>query len=322
MLMARLKFQIPDFTRLLWVSAKAKDLWHPRIQRIGSAWAEVEKYSVVDKIREAHLTSTPPSTLPTYVAWAAEQGLVVLPLRRVVTGAQYSQSSQEPGPNDQWAYRTVLLHPNNVPRWNEAWATNDDLTQGEMLGYPACCRAFFQEYWVRGGMVDTTWPMAEQSEGGVDATASSVCRTIVNGSPPESNILLRWLGIRAVPHLPCSFQCEETVQLAKRLSAAGCRRGYCSEMHWIREMLEWPVEWDALHGVAELRTPIVKISTRTDATSIRYIVQRQGTRYPEEGASGSRFPYQVRPEQVQLTRTRSFQAAFAGSKNGHEEGHG
>ena len=29
--------------------------------------------------------------------------------------------------------------------------------------------------------------------------------------PPEANILWRWMGARAVPHLPCRFNCTDTV---------------------------------------------------------------------------------------------------------------
>jgi hypothetical protein len=57
--------------------------------------------------------------------------------------------------------------------------------------------------------------------------------------------------------------------------------------------MQWPVEWSALHGIAEIKTPIVKLSTRTDATPEKLILRYHGERYPQEGAHGVRFPYAV-----------------------------
>jgi SAM-dependent methyltransferase len=66
------------------------------------------------------------------------------------------------------------------------------------------------------------------------------------------------------------------------------------------------VEWSALHGIAEVRTPVLKVSTRTDATSRRYTVRRRGDSFPIEGAQGLSFPFQA-PVKLRLTGTRGFQ---------------
>jgi hypothetical protein len=57
------------------------------------------------------------------------------------------------------------------------------------------------------------------------------------------------------------------------------------------ELLDWPVEWSALHGIAEIRTPVVKIATRTDPTPERYVVRWMGKSFPADGARGLMFPY-------------------------------
>ena len=106
-----------------------------------------------------------------------------------------------------------------------------------------------------------------------------------------ANILWRWLGVRAVPHLPCRFDCGETIQFAERLLLVAERAGFTDEVNWIREILSWPVEWSALHGIAEVKTPILRLSTRTDATASKYVIRWTGTSYPQDGATGLRFPY-------------------------------
>ena len=302
--MKRLSFVLPDFTGRIWVSEAARIAWEPRIQQIAVAWEQVERWSVVEKIRRAALLPISPEALPTYTSWAAEHGLVVLPLTQVGAGAQYSSTSSPVVSGQPWTYRTALLHPDDAAEWSTAWSAGDDSTLGKLLGYPECCREFFKRVWVDTQHVDTTWEAAINSADPKDNEVQ-----IDEDSPWEANILLRWLGVRAVPHLPCSFGCAQTVVFARRLSALACRHGFCAPMATVKEMLQWPVEWDALHGIAEIRTPVVKLKTRTDAPPDRYVVWRAGKTYPAEGATGTRFPYASNTG-VQLTDTRSYKSAF------------
>ena len=59
------------------------------------------------------------------------------------------------------------------------------------------------------------------------------------------------------------------------------------EAAWLKEILSWPVEWSALHGIAELRTPISRTTAATDATGDKLVVRYN----PDEGATGNTFPH-------------------------------
>jgi 2-polyprenyl-3-methyl-5-hydroxy-6-metoxy-1,4-benzoquinol methylase len=121
-------------------------------------------------------------------------------------------------------------------------------------------------------------------------TGNGVVR-VAPGGTPFANILWRWLGVRAVPHLPCRFDCAATIEFAECLLALARNNGYSQEAEWIEEILTWPVEWSALHGIAEIKSPLMKLSTRTDATAGKWVVQWAGTDYPKEGAVGLHFPF-------------------------------
>ena len=121
---------------------------------------------------------------------------------------------------------------------------------------------------------------------------------------PKGNILGRWLGVRAVPHLPCRFDCGPTVEFAE--SVLGRGQGCADEIDWLEEILSWSVEWSALHGIAGIKFPVLTVSTRTDATPWKYTVRLQGSKYPPEGASGLRFPYE-RPSRLHVSDSPSFQ---------------
>lgn len=302
MIEQRLPFSLPEFTRLIWTSEPARTVWSERIHNCNEAWARIERWAVVEGIRESCLCFFTPDYLPEASAWALKHGLILLPLAQVGVSDQYSAKPKAIVQGKPWQYRAVLTKLNLVPQWQEAWfdtgkdgkykGTNNRAI-GELLGYPQCCIDFFEKEWVTNQRHDTTWPMALNTIGR-DVSDEAVR---ISG-PPEANILLRWLGIRLVPHLPCSFACEHTVANAKDFAAIGRRREFGEWVDWIYKMLEWPAEWNALHGAAEIKTPVVTALSRCDATANKLVVQRAGTFYPEEGARALRFPYRIHAGQV------------------------
>lgn len=226
-----------DFTRIIWSSEKARSIWEPRIHRAATEWLEVEIRSVKEGLRRNALVFGRVEDLPS---------------------VQIGNSN-----------RFAVGH--DCVELARALETHDNSTVGRLLGFPDCCRAFFDRTWGAGAL-DTTFQMAVGGTSG----------------PVQCNILGRWLGIRLVTHLPCSFDCEPTRKLGEAFGALLSPEAAAT----VQEVLSWPVEWSALHGIAEIKFPVLKISTRTTYTDDKIVVQREGTRYPEEGASGIVFPYQ------------------------------
>jgi hypothetical protein len=161
----------------------------------------------------------------------------------------------------------------------------DNCKLGELLGYPNCCRHFFQKIFVVEKFYDTTWPMALLSSKPKQEDLIEITNV-----EQFSNILWRWMGVRLVPHLPCSFACKETIELGKKFTELGRILGFEVEIGWIEDILSWSVEWSALHGIAEIKPPILKISTKTDATARKYTVRLVGNAVPEEAVPGIHFP--------------------------------
>lgn len=284
----RYALPVPEWCRVQWASEDARAVWQKRISAVVAAWSATERASV-GALRETCLQSASPDALPQIAALAASRGLVVLPLsRQRETGGDYQAGAPgEPAQGEPWSYRIAITTRPAASAFAEAWREGDDEAIGTLLCFPDCCRAFFREVWIDGGWIDTTWPMA----GSVESAE------VVVAGPLECNILLRWLGVRAVPHLPCSFECERTREFGRSMIDL-MASGFPEEAGWLVELLESPVEWSALHGIALIKTPIATVSAKTDATPERLVVRRKGSVYPEAGARGLRFPYHRDPESI------------------------
>lgn len=307
-----LPFRLPDFTRIIWVSDKAKEVWEPKISAITSLWASIERdprSASTPLPRRASLTSIDPARLADDVSYAIDKGLVVTPLAAEAAGGVYSASARSPRPGEAINIRVVTtLSAVDGSLFQRYWRDGNDFEIGLMLGYPDCCRYFFNNTW---------------KEGSVDPTLYMKPGTRINP-------LLRWIGVRPVFHMPCSCDCEPSYRTFTALRKAMWDANQYITKDWLH-LLDMPVEYSSLHGIAIIRTPIFSIHTRADATKDKFIMQyvAQEPFYPNESATGTTFPYQ-QPKGLAITESPSFKESLGhewsdngfGSKTSMDEAHG
>ncbi|HEX2251659.1 MAG TPA: hypothetical protein VHQ65_00155, partial [Thermoanaerobaculia bacterium] len=106
----------------------------------------------------------------------------------------------------------------------------------------------------------------------------------------ETNRLLARLGLRVLPHAPCRPGCPASRELAHGLVALG-EAAVPQETAWLREILSWPMAGSALHGIWEVKTPVLKLLADAEWTAAPRIATHPGTAFPAEGARGVRFPF-------------------------------
>jgi hypothetical protein len=197
----------------------------------------------------------------------------------------------------------LVAHDGNVGAFEQAWSVGDHDRIGALLGYPPCCRAAFGRWRAEGYEVDPTWALyAGGQDRGELCTVEPLAMT--------TNVLLRWLHVVSIPHLPCTPNCVASADQAARWEQLGEELGFSDERQWTRDILSFPMEWSALHGIAEVKLPVLKFITRTDATATRFVVQWKGTVVPDEAQRGVRFPFRPNPRQP-LTHSASFMRGSA-----------
>lgn len=281
----RLNFSMHSFVRQQWGSDLSRERWQPQIDAARKTYQSIEIASVARGVRRAARRTISPTRLEAVANEVGAMGLTVTPIVNVVPNrAGYRAKLEYAKANEPFDVSCVIARDDDGKLFLEASRAHDDDTIGELLGIPACCRAFFKEIWHRQKMIDTTWPMARTS-------SFATNNEVIVSAEPETNVLLRWLGVRMVPHLPCSFDCRKSIRLARRLAQVAIQEGQGAGVAGAWEMLSWPMEWSSLHGIAEVRTPVFKIAFDTDPTGRLHRVQLRGIQYPEDAERGLRFPY-------------------------------
>lgn len=285
----RYPLPVPEWCRTIWPSPKAREIWEPRVSAISAARVATE-LATVGPVRLAARQTIAPSQFPEFSRKAAARGLVAVALSQEPTSGSYQARPTGAAINgDAWGFQAALCAtPAAARAFVRAWEASNDGVIGHLLGFPPCCIEAFKRIWIDEQWLDTTWPMARASMHRALGAETEV--EIHPTAPVEANILLRWLGVRWVPHLPCSFDCAGTVALGQQFRAV-MRDGFAREAAWLDELLDSSIEWSAWHGIAEIKTPVFKISAKTDATVERLIVQRPGRRVPDAAATGNAFPY-------------------------------
>jgi hypothetical protein len=305
------EIDIPEFNpRTIWVSDDAQRLWQPRFSRISNAYLDVERHNVESGFRESYLTPVQTTNLFDMHKWADDRGLELVMLGKEGTStASYSSKSKSYEHGNPFTVRCSITLPKNRRDWIDAWNLGDNETIGRLLGYPKCCRDWFKYYWQDNQWIDDILPMYEN--GGYSSDG-----------PWQLNFFYRYMGARLVSHMPCSFNCEESLEIAKHNHNLMKELGYVEEAEWIEEIFNWPVRWSSLHGIAEIRCPIFKLSHKTDFLAEEFIVDKDGDRYPEEGASGLHFPWKRFKKAVTITENRSFTESLKDPKMWEDNGFG
>jgi len=273
---------LEEFVRVSWASKKAQAKWEPIFSDLSHKFSWIEKETVKLHIRRVALLHT--TDIINAAKDAVDDGLVAVPVERVNVLGHYRSASSPFDPSLPSEYKVAVGRLANIRDFVNAYEFQNWDTVGSLLGYPECCRAFFQRYWVDERWFDTTLPMV---------TAYGFNQEIEQfiNLDPRNNILLRWLGLRTVSHLPCSFTCKQTRGIATLYGDAAHNLKLDKEWAKILEILSWPVEWSSLHGIAQIITPVCKITTASDALPTKRVIRLVSKNIPEEAGGGLGFPF-------------------------------
>lgn len=269
----RLDFRMPDFTKVMYASGKVIEHWQIRVAEASNAWSEIEKATITHGLRDSILIYINTGKFLETKRWADKHGLIVVPLHYADV-SDYSSYGNNGGTSSM---RVAITRTKEVAGvWMTAWKDSDNKKIGELLGFPECCCDFFEKYWVNEGYRDLTYPAYHNSESA--------------DGDPAANILGRWVGVRLVSHMPCSFGCKHSIEIGRQNRDLGIEIGYKDQVEDIISFLSLPYKYSSMKGIAEISNPIWKVSAASESYPREMAFNRQGDNL-EFTASGKEFPF-------------------------------
>lgn len=278
---------LPPSCRISWTSPRAQEVWEPRVAAAAQAYSILERETVKHGLRSCTTTHINPDRLNQEMAELAKDGLVFLPRVKVgsYAGFAHRHPAVEQGKPWNW-YGPVGNSIKAVYEFVEAERRGDHRTVAKLLGYPSCCSEFFSTVWL-AGYIDPVWQAAERT---IDTDSHLL-------ELKGDRLHLTWFGsryngIRLTPHLACSFDCAETQQRSQAWLDLG-RNLKVPGLSELIDLLNMPVEWNCLHGIAWITTPLYRLVTNSVGCHPRFVVRKHGAFIPKESARGLVFPFRA-----------------------------
>ncbi len=262
--MQRLDFRLPGFVRLTWASDQARHHWRPRLDRLRDGLAHAALARITAGRAGCAIACPSPSGLPGLTRAVHDHGLDITGLDRA--GLQPSGGFD----------RLLLGRSTDLARFMAGqWQGADGMgEQGRLLGLAPCC-ADARKQRHHAGWSDAVWPWASQWAGSFPASPI----TLPDGL--DYHPLLARIGLNPHPDIPCHPHCPHPWGIMDGLAP--------DDAHLLRHVLDWPVHWSALHGMAQVKTPVLRFICDTDALAAPLAIHHPGKSWPDHGARGLGF---------------------------------
>jgi hypothetical protein len=284
----KLEFSLHNFQRITWVSEDLKGEWDFCMVELPKAIHDVFTSPEVMKLMPVHLANIHINELYNYKKKMYSKGLFAEHVPFMPSFIQYAFGIQ---PADD--HLPVLTgHRKDIV---DFIAHFHDATSLEAIAQlPSGIIQWWNEF-SRHDITDKQWAYL------IDENRE------FKESQIYGNTMLNpcWsrLGIMSVPYSPISIHCKESISIAANIKSIAKNLLPAEIYNSWYEILSWPVEWTALHGIAELKTPLFKMIYNTDSTGEKYVLQLDSDTYPDDGLNGLLFPYK-KPKKLYFTDSK------------------
>lgn len=266
------RIDLEPFAKTNWKTKESREQFK-ELQRLGSqAKAEAEWRSVMDgeTDRKAAIIHVRDQNREEWIERVGEHGLHFKPIKytQPFNGFAHKHHPTTKSDPNRITYAAIAEEEKYVDQFYDAEHENhtDHNTVGRLLGFPECCRRFFDEVWMGNGDIGRKLdPMYE-------ITCNSENVESIDGDPnqlkvvtpnPGANILWKHYGMSFLTHIPCSWDCEHSIEIARNRYRIMVENGYEEVANLMSEWLSLPAEWTGYHAIGEIRNRHMTASSKT-----------------------------------------------------------
>jgi hypothetical protein len=270
------ELDIFPFTRFIWRSAEMQERWADKIVDINRLHGIAEYEMVKQKKRKAGTYHIAPFSYDFEFERLQRDGMIWLPIQRTKSYNGFSHKHFPTAPDDpnSSVYGVIATNMEDAELFRKAssYRSNeptDHVVIGDLLGFPRCCSDFFTNTWPN--YYDPIWQAALATDN-VEIVADTHIR--VRG---DYRIYqhLRYDGLRVTSHLPCSFSCKESSEVAK-VWIEVMESIDKEATKGLLELMAMPSKWVCYRGVAQVEHPVFVLIANSMPTAKKYTVEFLG----------------------------------------------
>ncbi len=282
-----LTIDVPPFTRLVWNSDEARSRYEHVLNKAASLHDKAEYEMVRRGKRKCGTLHLAPHNFHIFIERLQKDGMVWLPIQwsKSYSGFSHYHLPTTVGDPNSSCYGVIAKNMEDAEAFRTASAYNgrnagqvDHEIIGELLGFPQCCAKNFVDQWAEG-FFDPVW----QSAIGTKASRVVEDRVVEVEGHIHTNQMLRYFGFRTTSHFPCSLDCEDSIAIGD-VWLEVMREIDPEATSCLTEVLEKPLIWSCLHGIATIETPEFTCITNSLPTKDRWSVMHSipGKETPRE----------------------------------------
>jgi hypothetical protein len=295
----KLGFSLHSFQRVTWVSEELKTEWELRLAALPEAIHDIFTSTAVMELLPVHVENIRIAEIYDYKKKMYSKGLFAEHVPSMPSCIQYAFGIQPSS-----SYLPVITgHRKPVV---DFIAHLDDLVALELITQlPTGTIKWWNEF-SRHDVADKQWAYLSEENG--EFKQSEIYETEM------LNPCWSRLGIMSLPFNPSTLNCPESIVLVANIRSIAQDLLPAEIYNNWHEILSWPTEWTALHGIAEIKTPLFKMIYNTDASGSKYTLQFKSSSYPKNGLNGLLFPYK-KPSKLFFSESEKFKSGVDSLKN-------
>lgn len=251
--------RLEPFEKKNWKSPSSREGWRDVLQRAARGKSEAEWRSVLDgrTERRAAIIHVNNYNREAWLRRVSEHDLVYRDIRftRPHQGFAHGFTDTDVDDLERITYAVVAQDVDVADEFVEAETELGSLEKhdvvGELLGFPECCRDFFADVWASQGQIDPMYEVACNS-GNAEAIDGDREDVLIRDPDPWNNVLYRYFGWAFITHIPCSWDCEASMEIARSRGELMADNGYKDAANALWEWLSEPMVWTGYHGICHL----------------------------------------------------------------------
>jgi hypothetical protein len=272
--MKKIALELRPFTRLIWKNKEMKEEWLPKINQASRLYNITEWKMVSEGLRKCGTIHLNRRNFEGMLERLEKDGMFFKPISRTAKYQGFSHRHIVPEPNEDYdVYGVICKNKEDCDmfaKWSNS--SNDEIHNeiAKLLKYPDCCAKAFTTRWNKG-IID---PMFEAGLGMREMEyLEEDGKEIINldSVPIEGNQMLRYFGLRTTSHLPCSFDCLETKEIAKDWIRT-MKKIDSEGLEYLKELLSLDFSWNAYYGIVEVDNKLFRGITTTGFNKTKRII--------------------------------------------------